>query len=160
MKYFGADTNGIVSSDRYSAYSLLSRLRKGLKNAFCWAHFRRDFIKAGKEYKELKAWAEQWLGRILQVYRLNRQRMAVLGDPFLLPTAQSSLERGLTQFLQLVDVELKSSDLHDKKRTILKSARKNWAALTVFSAHPHVPMDNNRALYLQKDYSDHCLKVA
>lgn len=144
LKHFGVDASGIVSSDRYSAYSLLSRLRKGLINAFCWAHFRRDFVKAGKEYKELKAWAQLWLGRILQVYRLNRQRMAVLGDPLLLPAAQSSLEQGLTQFLQQIELELKSPYLHDKKRTILKSARKNWAALTVFVAQPHVPMDNNR----------------
>lgn len=145
MKHFGTDASGIVSSDRFSAYSMLSRLNKGLINAFCWAHFRRDFIKAGKEYKDLKAWAEQWLGRILQIYRLNRQRLAVLDDPVLLPGAQSSLEQGLAQFLQQIDAELKSSDLHDKKRAVLKSARKNWTSLTVFAVHAHVPMDNNRA---------------
>ncbi len=32
--------------------------------AFCWAHVRRDFVRVGKGYPELKTWALQWLGRI------------------------------------------------------------------------------------------------
>ena len=145
LKHFGADATGIVSSDRFSAYSLLGRLRKGLMNAFCWAHFRRDFIKAGKEYRDLTVWAQLWLSRILQVYRLNRWRLAVLDDAGLLSEAQSNLDQGLSLFLQQINAELKMPDLHAKKRTLLKNARKNWAALTVFATHPHVPMDNNRA---------------
>lgn len=145
LKHFETDVSGIVSSDRFSAYVLLSRLRKGLTNAFCWAHFRRDFIKVGKEYKDLKPWAELWLSRILQVYRFNRRRLAVLDDPLLLREAQSRLEQGLIVFLQQMEAELQSPDLHAKQRSLLKNACKNWAALTVFVTQPHVPMDNNKA---------------
>jgi transposase len=145
LKHFGESAQGVVSSDRFSAYLMLSRLRKGIINSFCWAHFRRDFIKAGKEYKDLHLWSEQWLTRIRQLYRLNRQRLAVLQDGTSLLIAQSHLEQAITLFRQQLDAEYTSSDLHPKQRTILKNARKNWEALIVFVAHPHVPMDNNRA---------------
>jgi transposase len=145
LKHFGEEAQGRVSSDRFSAYLMLSRLRKGIINSFCWAHFRRDFIKAGKEYKDLQVWSEQWLTRVRQLYRLNRLRLAALQDDASLLVAQSNLEQAIHLFRQQLDAEFKVSDLHPKQRTILKNARKNWEALIVFVAHPHVPMDNNRA---------------
>lgn len=87
------------------------------------------------------------------MYRMNRRRLAVLHDPVLLPDAQSKLEQGLTEFLQRINHELQSPDLHHKKRAVLKSARKHWSALTVFAAQPYVPMDNNRAERLLRGVS-------
>jgi hypothetical protein len=37
--------------------------------AFCWSHVRRDFIRVGKGWPELKTWALQWLRRIRLLYQ-------------------------------------------------------------------------------------------
>ncbi len=47
------------------------RTRK-LLLAFCWAHVRRDFVRVGKGYPELAAWALMWLRQIRVLYRLIR----------------------------------------------------------------------------------------
>ena len=144
LKHF-AKALGIVSSDRYSAYNKLVKKITGLKNAFCWVHFRRDFIKAAKANIDLLPWAQQWLSRIRDLYRLNHRRFAVLDDAIAYAQAQAHLERGVQDFRRHIGQELASQGLNSKQRTILKSAMKNWAALTVFVEKPHIPMDNNRA---------------
>jgi transposase len=40
--------------------------------AFCWAHVRRDFVRVGKGYPELTAWALTWLRQNRELYCLNR----------------------------------------------------------------------------------------
>lgn len=145
LKHFEKVATGIVNSDRYCAYTKLIRRIKGLKNAFCWAHFRRDFIKAAKENIRLKPWAHLWLTRVRELYRLNRLRLAAVEDAAALSEAQANLEQEAELFRQQIEQELASPNLTPKQRTILKNARKNWEALTVFVKHPHIPMDNNRA---------------
>ena len=41
--HFGADTVGILLSDRYVVYKKLARQWEGLELAFCWAHVRATF---------------------------------------------------------------------------------------------------------------------
>ena len=66
----------ILVCDRYSAYKKLARLAAGqLVLAFCWAHVRRDFIKAAAARGDLDDWQDQWLARIRRLYRLNAQRL-------------------------------------------------------------------------------------
>ena len=36
---------------------------------------RRDFVRVGKGYPEQKPWALKWLGRIRELYKLNRERL-------------------------------------------------------------------------------------
>lgn len=43
--------------------------------AFCWAHVRRDFVRVGKGFPELKAWALAWLLQIRELYCRNRERL-------------------------------------------------------------------------------------
>ena len=47
----------------------------GLVLAFCWAHVRRDFVRVGKGWPELKPWALAWLRRIRDLYAANRRRL-------------------------------------------------------------------------------------
>lgn len=145
LKHFKALAIGTVSSDRYSSYLKLSRLCAGIINAFCWAHVRRDFLKAGKEHIRLQAWSLLWLVRIRQLYRLNRERLSATDDGPATTEAQTALEQGVALFFAQIDGELRSSELHPKQRKILRNARKNQEALCVFVHRPHVPMDNNRA---------------
>jgi len=63
--------------DRYSAYKAMLQVKNGtLILVFCWAHVRRDFVRVGKGWPELKSWALQWLRRIRDLYRWHRQRLA------------------------------------------------------------------------------------
>jgi transposase len=159
LAHFTKAASGVVSSDRYAAYLKLSRLRKGIINSFCWAHLRRDFLKAGKEHVRLQPWSMLWLTRIRQLYRLNRERLNLVGD---VATAQAhtALVQEITQFFAHIDDELRSSDLLPKQQKILHNARKNQEALSVFVHRPHIPMDNNRALLLSINYSEHYRKFA
>lgn len=146
LEHFKAGTSGIVSSDRYSSYLKLSRLRAGIINAFCWAHLRRDFLNAGKEHPNIKAWSLVWLKKIRNIYRLNRERLAAACNHNLVAQAQAALELGVTSFFRELEGELQSTGVHKSpKQKILKNAFKNRETLFVFVHHPHVPMDNNRA---------------
>jgi len=65
----------IIVCDRYSAYKKLARLAPNIVLAFCWAHMRRDFLDAGRGFRELEAWALQWKERIGALYHLNGLRI-------------------------------------------------------------------------------------
>lgn len=144
-KHFGENARGIVSCDRFSAYGKLVDLIKGLVRALCWSHFRRDFVDAGKSLNALKAWADLWVSRIADIYRLNDERLAVLDKPELLSAAQLRLEGALESMLNLIGAELEDSSLHWQQQKVLNSALKHWDGLTVFVDNPLVPMDNNLA---------------
>jgi len=72
----GKAVAGVLVVDRYSAYKAMRQVKLGqLLLAFCWAHVRRDFVRIGKGYPELKDWALAWLLRIRELYCLNRERL-------------------------------------------------------------------------------------
>ncbi len=67
--HFRAASRGVLVVDRYAAYKAMIWVRDGvLVLAYCWAHVRRDFIRVGKGWPELKTWALEWLGRIRVLY--------------------------------------------------------------------------------------------
>ncbi|HBY03311.1 MAG TPA: hypothetical protein DEH07_01935 [Desulfotomaculum sp.] len=65
LKHFGKDARGIMNCDRLSAYGKLADMIEGLVRALCWAHYRRDFVNAGKSLNCLKDWADLWVNRIV-----------------------------------------------------------------------------------------------
>ena len=68
--------SGKMMVDRYAAYKAMIQVKDGaIILAFCWAHVRRDFIRVGKTWPELKDWALAWLRRIRDLYRLNGRRL-------------------------------------------------------------------------------------
>ena len=48
--------------------------------AFCWAHVRRDFIKAARSYPDEKEWMLDWVERIGGSYHINNQRRDLWDD--------------------------------------------------------------------------------
>jgi transposase len=143
--HLGDSAQGIVSSDRHASYAKLIRLIAGLVNAQCWVHFRRDFIDFGKGYPSLASWAQAWVERIANIYRLNEQRLAQPKDSPGFDLAQAALEKGLDEFKQQMNLELESTSLNGSQRHILRQGSKRWENLTVFVDHPEIPMDNNTA---------------
>src|SRR5207248_5311224 len=102
-QHFPPNASGVLLVDRYSAYKAMAQVKNGtLLLAFCWAHVRRDFVRVGKGWPELKAWALAWLQRIRELYRWNRHRLAQPPDP----AAQAGLEQAIAAMKQQLETEL------------------------------------------------------
>jgi transposase len=61
--------------DRYSAYKCLAKDCDALILAFCWAHVRRDFLKAARSWPERESWMFTWVEDIRELDRLNQARL-------------------------------------------------------------------------------------
>ncbi len=145
LVFLGNTAIGVLICDRFSAYKKLAKLITGIILAFCWAHFRRDFINAGKKYKELESWANEWLDRIANIYHLNKVRLECIDDPIQFKQAQIDLEKAIDDFKKKIDEEAADESLHPYQKKVLKSAIGHWEGLTVFVKYPEVPIDNNEA---------------
>ena len=111
--------------------------------AFCWAHVRRDFVRVGKGYPELTAWALQWLRHIRDLYCLNRERLRhSVGTPQF-ATADAQLRQQVDAMAQQRDLELADDKLREPCRKVLVSLNEHWSGLTLFVDDPRIPMDNN-----------------
>lgn len=142
---------GILLVDRYSAYQAMKQVRAGdILLAFCWAHARRDFVGVGKSWPKLADWAAEWLGRIRQLYHLNRQRLQPGHDPSAVAEHDRRLRDAVARIAAARDEQLANKDLHPACRKTLKSLAKHWKGLTLFVDHPVVPMDNNRTERVQR----------
>jgi transposase len=142
--HFRADSRGVLVVDRYSAYKAMSWIhRRMLILAFCWSHVRRDFIRVGKGWPQLKTWALEWLGRIRVLYQLNDRRLAVeQGSPAFLE-ADEGLRQALAEMAKQMETKLARADLATPCRKTLESLREHWEGLTRFADDPRIPMDNN-----------------
>jgi transposase len=147
--------------DRFSSYKAMVQVKNGLiVLVFCWAHVRRDFVEVGKGWEELKDWALQWLQRIRDLYRLNRERLALrerlncerLAAPerLALPApepeytaADTALCAAVKDMQTQANAELADPQLREPCRKALTSLQEHWEGLTRFVEDPRIPMDNN-----------------
>ena len=144
QSHFPDDVQGVMMVDRYSGYKAMQQVKEGkLLLAFCWAHVRRDFVRVGKGYPELTAWALGWLGRIRELYRLNRERLqhSIGSDEF--AAADATLRQHVAAMAAQRDVELAEDKLREPCRKVLVSLHEHWSGLTLFVDDPRIPLDNN-----------------
>jgi transposase len=142
----------VLVCDRYSAYKCLAKDCDELILAFCWAHVRRDFLKAARSWPELESWLFTWVEDIRELYRLNAARLEVW-DETLPPPPQPpafvechrNLESQRSQMQARCAAHLQEPDLHLVKHKVLSSLDNHWDGLTVFVKRPEVAMDNNTA---------------
>ena len=142
----------VLVCDRYSAYTCLAKDCDALILAFCWAHVRRDFLKAARSWPELESWLFTWVDDIRELYRLNAARLEVW-DETLPPPQQPpafvechrDLESKLSQMQARCEAHLQEPDLHLVQHKVLSSLYNHWDGLTVFVKRPEVAMDNNTA---------------
>jgi transposase len=140
--HYPEQARGVLMVDRYSAYKAMLQVKNGtLVLAFCWAHVRRDFVRVGKGWPELHAWALQWLQRIRELYRLQRERLAHPGEP----ARQEKLRQAVAAMQQQLGVELADAALRMPAGKVLRSLQEHWSGLTLFVDDPRIPMDNNRS---------------
>jgi transposase len=142
----GPDATGILVVDRYRAYQAMDQVKRGvIVLAFCWAHVRRDFLTVARTWPGQEGWALGWVKRIGEVYRLNDARLAVRADAAAFAVADAQLREAVTALGAQGEAELVDPELHPARRKVLESLGNHWTGLTVFVAHPEVPMDNNTA---------------
>ena len=147
--HFTADVDVTLMVDRLASYKAMAPVKEGLiELAFCWAHVRRDFIGAAKSFPELTPWAVEWLKRIRQAYRCNRERL-----PHADARHADARHRFADANAQLFDVveqmkmtaaqQLADAELRQPCRKVLVSLQNHWLGLTRFVADARIPMDNN-----------------
>jgi transposase len=142
----------VLVCDRYSAYKCFAKDYEDLILAYCWAHARRDFLKAARSWPELERWMFTWVEDIRELYRLNAARLEVWDDTLPVPQQSSAFEdhhlalsTTLSQMKARCEAYLQDKDLHRAKAKVLNSLHNHWDGLTVFLARPEVAMDNNTA---------------
>jgi transposase len=142
--HFRTESRGVLVVDRYAAYKAMTWVKDGvLVLAFCWAHVRRDFVRVGKGWPELKTWALQWLRRIRVLYRRNDHRSAVQKDAPAFAEADGNLRQAVSEMKAQMETELARADLATPCRKALESLQEHWEGLTRFVDDPRIPMDNN-----------------
>lgn len=138
--HFPKQARGVLLVDRYSAYKAMAQVKDGgLVLAFCWAHVRRDFVRVGKGWPELKPWALTWLRRIRDLYTANRRRLSAPDDV----SADQEVRRIVEAMRQQCLDELADPTLPTPCRKVLTSLQEHWEGLTRFVDDPRIPMDNN-----------------
>jgi transposase len=131
-----------MNVDRYSAYKTLMRYGLVLL-AYCWAHVRRDFIDIGKKYPAnaiLCEWAEAWVLKIANLYRINNERVNHPKDGQLFLEYDTRLREAIQDMRKDLDEECP----HGAQAKAMASMLAHWEGLTLFVDHPELPMDNNR----------------
>lgn len=142
--HYPDDAQGVLMVDRYSAYKAMKQVKAGeLVLAFCWAHVRRDFIRVGKGYPELKEWALAWLGQIHELYQLNRPRQQSAPGSVEFSQADAALRQHVAAMSQRRDQELADAKLREPCRKALESLKEHWSGLTLFLEEQRIPLDNN-----------------
>lgn len=152
LQHEGQACRGTLMVDRYAAYKAMSQVKNGqVMLAFCWAHVRRDFIRVGKSWPQLKEWALAWLQRIRELYRRDSQRRQALeifatgNDPQ--PGRHPQAEQAVREHLQLMyeqaERECAQPELRQSCRSVLRSLLEHWPGLSRFIDDPRIPLDNN-----------------
>lgn len=143
--HFGVTAVGILNVDRYSSYKSMAKTLVQIVLAFCWAHVRRDFISASKDWSVLEDWGLGWVKDIGRLYHLNNRRLEVHDQPDEWNILQAELEQAVAQMKTRADRELAADDIHPTAKKVLTSLHNHWDGLTIFVDNPDVPMDNNTA---------------
>lgn len=149
--HFAEDARLVLMVDRYAAYKAMAQVQLGwIVLAFCWAHVRRDFVKVGKSWPSLTAWALVWLRHIRDLYRQQRQRLAHPAGSVGRAEAEAGLRQRLAVMQTQAATELADRQLHPCCRKVLDSLQEHWTGLTRFVEDGRIPLDNNTSERLQR----------
>jgi transposase len=135
----------VISSDFYTPYQRLGRDVEGVVNAWCWAHMRRYFLRAGNADPDLQRWAQDWLERIGTLFGAHRQwALAPHGSP-----AEADGYQQLTDLIGQIDktrtIQAADAGLPAAAGKVLATLDREWDGLLSFLDHPGVALDNNLA---------------
>ena len=144
--HFAADASLVFMVDRYAAYKAMAQVQAGtILLVFCWAHVRRDFVRVGKGWQELKPWALAWLQRIRELYRQQRQRLTAAVASAAFQAADVAVRQTVAAMQAQAATELADPQLRQPCRKVLASLQEHWPGLTRFVEDLRIPLDNNVA---------------
>jgi len=144
--HFAADASLVFMVDRYAAYKAMAQVQAGtILLVFCWAHVRRDFVRVGKGWEELKPWALAWLLRIRELYHQQRQRLTAAVDGAAFQAADVAVRQTVAAMQAQAATELADPHLRQPCRKVLESLQEHWPGLTRFVEDLRIPLDNNVA---------------
>ena len=135
----------VISSDFYTPYQRLGRDVEGVVNAWCWAHMRRYFVRAGKGDASLQTWSTDWLERIGTLFAAHRSwALASAGS-----RAEADAHQQVTEAIGRIDAARQSEaadpGLAPAAASVLATLEREWDGLLTFLEHPGLPLDNNVA---------------
>ena len=137
---------GTLMTDAYNAYAYFSKL-DGCTHACCWAHVRRIFWSALKDYKDEVA--QEFIDLIGTLYKvelesilLHRTEEEVLTARKLesIPALNELDQRAMALLAKIKSKELRASS---KLEHALNYMHNNWKALTAYVNVGSVLIDNN-----------------
>src|SRR5215510_10432074 len=142
----------VLVCDRYSAYKSLALECEELILAFCWAHVRRDFLKAARSWPELEGWMFTWVVDIRALYHLNATRLeqweagrALEQQSSAFADCHHALKVKLREMHERCETHLHEPALPLATQKVLSRLHNHGDGLTVFVDRPEVAMDNNTA---------------
>lgn len=135
----------VISSDFYTPYQRLGAKVDGVVNAWCWAHMRRYFLRAGQGEASLQPWSQAWLERIGRLFAAHR-------DWVLAPAGsetETAAHHTLVDVVDEIDTtrqrEAADPSLAPGAAKVLATLEREWDGLLSFLDHPGLPLDNNVA---------------
>src|ERR1700730_18643292 len=141
----GQVDSGVMMVDRFACYKAIAQVKKGeVVLVYCWAHVRRDFVRLGLGFPELRGWSLDWLRHIRRLYRLYQQRKQAYAQVSDSPAAaDQEVRQHLQSMQQEARMQLAEPSLRRPCRKVLKSLQEHWEGLTRFADDPSIPLDNN-----------------
>jgi transposase len=144
--FFGKDSKGIISCDRYRAYfCFVSKSHERFLIAYCWVHVRRDFLAIAKDWPAHEAWGMDWVQEIRHLYHLNNLRIAEKKGSQKFLECHRNLNEAVLRFKEKADKQREDTALSEPCKKALESLARHWQGLITFLEHSEVPMDNNAA---------------
>ena len=146
IEKFLGDFKGTLMTDAYNAYAYFSKL-DGCTHACCWAHVRRIFWSALKDYGDKLA--QEYIDLIGKLYKvelesilLHRTVQEVLTARKLeaIPVLNELDQRAMALLAKIKSKEVEASS---KLEQALNYMRNNWAELIAYRDIGSVLIDNN-----------------
>ena len=146
IEKFLGDFQGTLMTDAYNAYAYFNKL-DGCTHACCWAHVRRIFWSALKDYKDL--FAQEYINKIGILYKvelesilLHRTEAEVL-EARQLESIPILNELNQESSLLLAKVKSKELKISSKLEKALNYMRNHWKELIAYIDIGNVLIDNN-----------------
>jgi transposase len=134
----------VLSTDFYTAYQCLAKV-DGVDPLWCFAHIRRDFIRAGDAHVQLRFWRDQWVQRIADLYVAHRQMAtAQVGSPAYVQ-ASTDFDQALTVMDTVRREQAAIYSLHPAAKKVLATLDREWDGLVRHRDFPDIDLDNNAA---------------
>ena len=132
--------DGILQSDRYSAYVSLEKIRPDIIFAACWAHSRRKFFDA-KDHDPAAGWFLAKIGELYEIERCLREKQATWEQRKLV--RMEMVAPIMVQIRTELDKALPCILPQSHFGKAVLYADKNWKQLQVYISDGEVEIDTN-----------------